>query len=167
LILAFDTYYFDNKAKTVCLCFDDWAASEPASIYSEILEGIEPYIPGKFYQRELPCILSLFHQVNTTDVDAIIVDGYVYINDKMDFGLGGHLYAALQQTIPVIGVAKSNFKTLDKFKFELFRGDSTNPLYISAIGIEMNKACHYVASMHGPYRFPTLLKSLDYLTKTF
>ena len=165
MILAFDTYYFDGKAKTVCLCFDSWVSIEPSKLYSEILSGIEDYIPGEFYKRELPCVLSLFRQVNTTDLEAIIVDGYVYVNDEMTFGLGGYLYATLQGKIPVIGVAKSNFKTLDKLKLALYRGNSNNPLFISSIGIEVNTAYDHIASMHGPYRFPTLLKMLDNLTK--
>jgi hypothetical protein len=28
MILAFDTYYFENKAKTVCIAFENWNEDE-------------------------------------------------------------------------------------------------------------------------------------------
>ena len=165
MILAFDTYYFDNRAKTVCLAFDAWNATRPTAIYTETLEGIAEYMPGQFYKRELPCILSLLQQVTLTDVEAIVVDGFVYLDDDQKPGLGYHLYDALQQKTHVIGVAKSNFATLNNLKLPLLRGDSANPLFITSIGIELQTAGQFVASMSGPYRIPTLLKMLDTETK--
>jgi deoxyribonuclease V len=165
LILAFDTHYFDNRAKTVCLAFDAWNASEPEALYTETLEGIAEYVPGQFYKRELPCILSLLQQVTLTDVEAIVVDGFVFLDDDQKPGLGYHLYDALQQKTHVIGVAKSNFATLNILKLPLLRGDSANPLFITSIGIELQTAGQFVASMSGPYRIPTLLKMLDTETK--
>ena len=165
MILAFDTYYFDNRAKTVCLAFDAWNATRPTAIYTETLEGIVEYMPGQFYKRELPCILSLLQQVTLTDVEAIVVDGFVYLDDDQKPGLGYHLYDALQQKTHVIGVAKSNFATLNNLKLPLLRGDSANPLFITSIGIELQTAGQFIASMSGPYRIPTLLKMLDIETK--
>lgn len=166
MILAFDTYYFDDQAKTVCLAFDTWNDTEAAAIYSEILEGIADYVPGQFYKRELPCILSLLRQINTAHVEAIVVDGFVYLDDEQTLGLGGHFYNALQQTIPIIGVAKSNFATLCKLKLPLLRGSSAQPLFITSIGIDLEVARQYIAAMAGSYRIPTLLKALDTETKT-
>lgn len=166
MILAFDTYYFDNRAKTVCLSFDDWDATHPAAFYTEIHEGIAEYVPGQFYKRELPCILSLLQQVSLVDVEAIIVDGYVYLDDEQKPGLGYYLHEALQHNIPVIGVAKSNFTTLNKFKLPLLRGDSANPLFITSVGTELQIAADNIAAMAGPYRIPALLKMLDMETKS-
>jgi deoxyribonuclease V len=165
LILAFDTYYFDNRAKTVCIAFETWESGAPAAIYTETLEGIADYVPGQFYKRELPCILSLLQQVPITNIDAIVIDGYVYLDDEQLPGLGGHLYNALQGKIPVIGVAKSNFATLHKLKLRLLRGNSANPLYITAVGVNLQAAGQYITDMAGPYRIPTLLKTLDTETK--
>ncbi len=95
MILAFDTYYFENQAKTVCLAFETLNSNKPNATYAETLEGIADYVPGQFYKRELPCILSLLKQINTADVEAIVVDGYVYLDDEQTLGLGGHLYNAL------------------------------------------------------------------------
>lgn len=164
MILAFDTYYFDDKAKTVCLAFDRWE-DEHYTVYSGVLAGVEPYTPGEFYKRELPCILGLLRTIDTRDVEAIIIDGYVFLDDTGKHGLGGHLYEALDGRIPVIGVAKTNFATLHRPKRALFRGGSQRPLYITAIGIDPDKAVGRIRTMSGTHRIPTLLKRLDGLTR--
>lgn len=166
MILAFDTYYDDHKAKTVCIQFEGWSATHAENSYTEILTHIEPYIPGEFFRRELPCILSLLRQADLRQAEAIIIDGYVYVNDDLQPGLGGHLYHALSGKVPVIGVAKSNFRGLDKMKLPLYRGESNNPLYITAIGMDPSQARDLIGQMSGPHRIPALLKSLDRLTRS-
>lgn len=166
MILAFDTYYFENKAKTVCLVFDNWNESDKFSTFTEILEDINEYIPGEFYKREMPCILSLFQNIHIPNIEAIIVDGFVFLDDHNKLGLGGHLYEALDCKIPVIGVAKTNFATITRNKMALCRGESKNPLYITSIGIDPEIATEKIRNMSGKYRIPTLLKELDRLTKT-
>jgi len=120
MILAFDTYYFDNKAKTVALQFGSWDDAESINVYTEILEGIAGYEPGAFYKRELPCILSLLQQIDLNQVACIIVDGFVYLDDDKKSGLGAHLYEAIGQKIPIIGVAKTNFATIEKLKMPIY-----------------------------------------------
>jgi deoxyribonuclease V len=165
VLLAFDTYYYDNKAKTVCLEFEEWNENKIFKIYSEITDNVEEYISGEFYKRELPCIISLLNQIDLKEVEAIIVDGFVYLDDDKKFGLGGYLYEKLNKEIPIIGVAKTNFATIEKHKKTLFRGESKKTLFITAIGIETEDALQKIESMDGEYRIPTLLKELDRLTK--
>lgn len=165
MILAFDTHYFDNKAKTVCIAFDGWTNSAKYEVYSEILDNVEDYISGEFYKRELPCILSLYKKINIEFVEAIIIDGFVFLDDFERLGLGGHLYKSLNSKVPIIGVAKTNFATIEKDKRELLRGKSINPLYITAIGIDLDKATELIDKMDGENRIPTALKKLDSLTK--
>jgi len=165
MILAFDSYYFDGKAKTVCLEFEDWADTDNFNVYTEVLEHVAEYVPGEFYKRELPCILSLIGKIDTENVSAIIVDGYVFLDDDGKLGLGGHLYEATAHRWPVIGVAKSNFATVDKSKIPVYRGDSNNPLFISSIGMDAETAAVHIKNMSGKFRMPTLLKKLDQLTK--
>ncbi|MES2617948.1 MAG: endonuclease V [Bacteroidota bacterium] len=165
MILAFDTHYFGNKAKTVCLAFESWNTCEKYEIYTEILENIEDYISGEFYKRELPCIMSLYEKIKFDNIEAIIIDGFVYLDDNGKLGLGGHLYEKLNSKIPVIGVAKTNFATIKINKRKLLRGQSINPLYITAIGIKLNEASELINSMSGKNRIPTTLKKLDTLTK--
>ncbi|HEX8561911.1 MAG TPA: endonuclease V [Flavobacterium sp.] len=163
MILAFDTYYFGNKAKTVCLKFDD--AEKYLQVYTEVLEDVAEYIPGEFYKRELPCIMSLINKMDVTNISCIIVDGFVFLDDNNKPGLGGYLYEALDRSIPVVGVAKTNFATIEKNKRLLFRGGSNNPLFITAVGIELDKAVNKIGSLKGNFRIPTLLKLLDRYTK--
>ena len=165
MILAFDTYYYDNKAKTVCLEFENWSENKNFKILTEIIDNIEEYIPGEFYKRELPCILSLLNKTDINNVEAIIVDGFVYLDDENKLGLGAYLYEKLDKRIPIIGVAKTNFATIEKNKKTLLRGKSKKPLFITAIGIELEDAVQKIERMDGEYRIPTLLKELDRLTK--
>ena len=165
MILAFDTYYTDNKAKTVCLSFESWANTQVFEIHTEVLEETEEYVSGEFYKRELPCILSLLKKINTEGLEAIIVDGFVFLDDNGKLGLGGHLYHYLEGKVPVIGVAKTNFATLVHNKRALTRGDSKKPLFITAAGTDLDEATTHIKNMPGAFRMPTLLKTLDTLTK--
>lgn len=165
MILAFDTYYFGNKAKTVCLSFDSWTKCEKFEVYSEILENVEEYTSGEFYKRELPCILSLIKKIEIENIEAIIVDGFVFLDDNQKLGLGGHLYKSLGSKIPILGVAKTNFAAIEKNKRKLLRGKSDNPLYITAVGIDLDNATEMIKNLSGQYRIPTILKTLDSLTR--
>jgi deoxyribonuclease V len=165
MILAFDTYYNNDKAKTVCLSFEGWDKEDHFIMNSEIIPQPEMYVSGEFYKRELPCILSLLLKLDLKEVDSIIVDGFVFLDDESKFGLGAHLYYALDKAIPVIGVAKRDFATIEKNKRKLCRGKSKNPLFITSIGIELEMAAQKIEGMKGEYRIPSLLKELDRLTK--
>jgi deoxyribonuclease V len=165
MILALDTYYQNDKAKTVCIRFHHWTDDQPADVLTEELDSVEEYQPGAFYKRELPCILSILKKTDVQDTEAIIIDGYVLLDDTGKHGLGGYLYEALNRKIPVIGVAKTNFANNTLHKKEVYRGDSQRPLYITTLGIPPDTACNYIRSMHGAYRIPTLLKTLDTLTR--
>ena len=171
MILAFDTYYFEDKAKTVCVLFEHWQDAVPLQIYDEVLTGIEPYQSGLFYKRELPCILSLLHRVKAQiqqTITAIVIDGFVFLDDQGKLGLGAHLYHHLEQlgqAVPVIGVAKSGFYDNTKNVLELLRGKSKKPLYITAIEMDIQRAFECVQEMHGAYRMPTLLQVLDIETR--
>ena len=165
MILAFDSYYFQGQARTVAVAFAHWEDEAPSGIYSEILAAPADYEPGAFYKRELPCILSLLRQIDLETLTCIIVDGYAILDDQGKPGLGGHLHAALLTRVPVIVVAKSNFQSLEKGKIALLRGQSQNPLYITACGMQPEQAADCIGRMHGPYRIPTLLSLLDRATK--
>lgn len=166
MILAFDTYYYDNQAKTVCLGFYDWADEKPARVFTETIDVPAEYEPGAFYKRELPCIVSLLKQIDLNSVNAIVVDGFVVLDDAGKPGLGGWLYEYLDQKIPVIGVAKTNFAQNIVNKRAVVRGLSSKPLFVTAIGMDLDAAANHVKNMYGDYRMPTLLKELDRLTKS-
>ena len=58
---------------------------------------------------------------------------YEYLDDDKKYGLGGYLYEKLNKEIPIIGVAKTNFASIEKNKKPLFRGDSIKPLFITSL----------------------------------
>lgn len=165
MILAFDTYYFQDKAKTVCLQFETWEDKQSYKIYTETADKVEEYTSGEFYKRELPCILSLIDKIEIHKIEAIVVDGFVILDDEKKPGLGAFLYTKLEEKIPIIGVAKNNFLKIKKEKRKVYRGISKKPLYVTSIGINVDIAAEKIKSMDGEFRMPTLLKQLDRLTK--
>lgn len=164
MILAVDVYYEGDTAKAVGILFN-WKDDKPAQILTADISKVAPYEPGHFYKRELPCIEALLEDVNMDDIEAIIVDGYVYASNTKAYGLGGHLWETIVRAKPVIGVAKTPFKNNEETCMEVQRGDSKKPLYVSAIGIDLAEAAVEVAGMHGEFRIPTILKELDRLTR--
>jgi deoxyribonuclease V len=99
-------------------------------------------------------------------LDCILIDGFVYLGKAREPGLGKHLRALLEQKVAVIGVAKTQFKDTPK-SCEVLRGNSRKPLYITADGINEDRAKFLIKSMHGKDRIPTLLKYVDRLCKSF
>ncbi len=164
MLLAIDVHYKATYAKTVGVLFH-WENENPLRIITDIINDFADYEPGQFYKRELPCILQLLQQVNLNSVEAIIVDGHVYIDNNKTFGLGGHLWHALDQKIPVIGIAKKPFHNTKQVCIPIYRGQSQNPLYMSCIGMDEQEALTKVQLLHGDYRIPTILKVLDRHTK--
>lgn len=164
MILALDSYY-PKDAYTVCLSFKNWTDEVPVEVLTEASPLTEEYEPGFFYKRELPCILSILKKVSLENVETIIIDGFVTLDDSGKFGLGGHLFEALHGTIPIVGVAKNDFINLIHNKRLVYRGSSSKPLYITALGMELDVAAGFISSMHGVFRIPTLLSKLDALTK--
>lgn len=165
MIYAFDTYYYENFAKTVCLAFENWNCDTESFIYFENPEITSGYESGAFYKRELPCILSLLKKIVLKDGDVIIVDGYVTLDNAGKLGLGGYLYQSLEKKYPIVGIAKNRFNSEDERRREVLRGESKTPLFLTAIGIDVDEIKSLIENMHGNYRIPTLLKKLDQLTR--
>ncbi|MGC1955675.1 MAG: endonuclease V, partial [Gammaproteobacteria bacterium] len=91
-------------------------------------------------------------------------DGYVYLGSKRRPGLGTHLFDAVGQRIPVIGVAKTLFRDTPEAT-AVFRGQSTRPLYVTAAGVPDELARQRIRGMHGGHRIPTLLQRVDRLCR--
>ena len=123
---------------------------------------VAPYRSGFFYERELPCLLTLLETLGGLPRH-LVVDGYVQLPGGRK-GLGEHLYEALEGACAVIGVSKTKIVD-DKISKEVLRGDSTQPLMVTALGMHLNDAAAAVLSMHGRFRIPTLLKRADRLAR--
>ena len=163
--LILDVGYKNNVAKVVGGFFNNWEDDELIRISHKIVEDINEYIPGEFYKRELPCILEFLKDYDLEQIQCIIIDGFIFLDDNQKKGLGAYLYKGLNNKIPIIGAAKSKFYNNTKNTIEIFRGESKNALYVSAIGIELDIAAKHIASMHGNFRLPNLIKQVDTETK--
>ena len=163
MILAVDVHYDSSRAFVAGVAFDHWPDPEPRCAYTSSVEHVSGYVPGRFYERELPCILQLLeeHQLRP---DCIVIDGYVYLDGFSKPGLGKHLYEALHRKTRVIGVAKNPFDAIPD-ECRLFRGNSERPLYITCAGEPLNRCKEWIASMHGTPRYPDLLKQVDLLSR--
>lgn len=164
--LAIDVKYNEETkiAKAVGILFN-WEDNKPREIIVDYIEDIQDYVSGAFYKRELPCLLKIIEKVDINQLEAIIIDGYIYIDNAFKYGLGGMLWEKLNKQIPIIGVAKTSFFKNKETTKEIFRGKSSKPLYVSAIGYDLDKAIQNITSMKGEYRMPTILKEVDRISK--
>ena len=161
--LATDVDYQKDRATAAGVLFRYWQDKNPVSEVISKVDQVKGYIPGQFYKRELPCILKLINE-HQLSPEYIIVDGYVFLDGNSAPGLGKYLYNALDKKIPVIGVAKTPFKGIAP-DYQIFRGDSKKPLFITAAGMPVKKAREYIIKMHGKHRIPALLKYVDLLAR--
>jgi len=159
-----DVDYREEEAVVACLLFEHWSAAQAVEAHTERVSPVEPYVPGQFYRRELPCLLEVLRPI-LHRLDTVIVDGHVWLSgdEPPKLGLGAHLYEALGGQVPVIGVAKTPYPGAPAA--EVRRGQSANPLYVTAVGLSLEEAARHVAQMHGPHRLPTLLKEVDRLCR--
>jgi deoxyribonuclease V len=163
MLACVDVDYRDEGAVAACVLFRDWADEAPGAERVERIARVEPYRPGQFYRRELPCLLAVLGPV-AEGLRAVVIDGYVWLRDESAPGLGGHLYEALGRAVPVVGVAKTRFRSAEVAR-PVLRGGSGRPLYVTAAGVSADEAAGHVRAMHGPYRTPTLLKRVDQLCR--
>jgi deoxyribonuclease V len=165
MIVAIDVHYKENTAKAVGALIQSWGDAAAFQHIIRYIGSVEEYEPGAFYKRELPCIMDVLSQIDLSGVSYIVVDGFVVLDDLDKPGLGAYVYESLHPKIPVIGVAKSNFHQNLKNVIPVLRGESNNPLYVTAVGVDLQQAAGFVKSMHGEFRLPTVLKEMDRITK--
>ena len=162
MIVAVDVDYRATEVVAAAVGFAAWT-DEHAAIEIVVTSDAPPapYESGRFYLRELPHVRAALALVAPHALDAIIVDGYVWLG--ADRGLGAHLHEALDRSVPVIGVAKTQF--VSATAIEVVRGTSARPLYVTATGIDAATAAAHVLAMHGEHRIPTLLRRVDQLAR--
>ncbi|MGA1841638.1 MAG: endonuclease V [bacterium] len=165
MIACMDTFYKDMSAVAACILFSDWTDKDIIRQFAGRIEGVKPYEPGRFYKRELPCLLHVLDKI-VEPIDIILIDGYVWLDGKKSPGLGAYLYETLGRSTPVIGVGKSRFKH-SGFAQKVYRGKSKRPLYITSVGIDPVIASGYIRKMHGDHRIPTMLRKVDQLCRFY
>ena len=159
MILIIDVHYYDDKARIAGIAFDDWLTDKESHVYISDYEGVADYKSGAFYKRELPCILKLIEEHNLQP-ELIIIDGYVWLDGVKQTGMGARLHDSLAIKTPIIGVAKNKHSALGA-GYDVVRGSSAKPLFVTAIGIDIDTAKSHIANMHGDFRQPTLIKKAD------
>lgn len=163
MILAVDAQYEGDEGRVAGILFEEWTQPRPDLCRTHLLKNVAPYEPGQFFKRELPGILLLVEHLREQVVpQCILVDSYVDLGPDHP-GLGRHLYEALGG-IPVVGVAKTPFKGAGGTA--VYRGQGKKPLIVTAAGVPEEVAARFVLRMHGTYRIPTLLKTVDRLART-
>jgi deoxyribonuclease V len=158
---AVDVSYRDDSAVAACVAFDAWSDGEPAWLVRETLPAAARYRAGRFFERELPCLMAVLGKA-AMPFEVILIDGYVHLRADQGAGLGARLAEALPYPAVVIGVAKSPLAIADRF-VPITRGRSRKPLLVSAIGCPVERAAALVVGMHGPFRIPTMLRLADRL----
>ena len=163
-IAFLDVTYTSGAAGVACLLADTWTTATPAKEISRRLQcAPEEYVPGEFYKRELPCLRAVIEDL-TPSPSILVIDGYVWLGPINAPGLGAHLFEALHAAMPIVGVAKTQYRN-DTWSQRVYRGKSRRPLYVTAVGLEIKAAAALVSSMHGKHRIPTLLKHVDRLAR--
>ena len=93
----------------------------------------------------------------------LIVDGYADPDPAGRPGLGAH--ARAEFGVPVIGAAKTAFRTAT-CAVPIVRGESSaRPLFITAAGMSRHQAADLVRHMAGRHRLPDALRRADALAR--
>ncbi len=100
MIACLDVDYREAAAYAAGIAFHDWPDTAPAAEKVISVVGVEPYQPGQFFRRELPCLLAVLREL--PPVAVVIVDGYVWLDGVSVAGLGAHLYQALEGKVAVM-----------------------------------------------------------------
>src|SRR4051812_46953481 len=94
MIAAVDVCYGSTDAVAACILFHAFTDEAPVDVLLSTIERVEPYEPGAFYRRELPCLLAVLALVKVP-LAAVVIDGYVWLSRDRNPGLGARLHDAL------------------------------------------------------------------------
>jgi len=125
-----------------------------------VIPQIPPYRPGEFYLRELPPLRAVLDGLS--GLGLLVVDGHADLDPGGRPGLGAHAHA--ESGIPVIGVAKSRFRTATH-AVPVVRGSSVHPLLVTTAGTPRADAADLVRHLAGRYRLPDALRRADLLAR--
>jgi deoxyribonuclease V len=125
-----------------------------------VVPRVPPYRPGEFYRRELPPLRAVLDDLS--GLGLLVVDGYADLDPGGRPGRGAHAHAEFG--IPVIGVAKSRFRTA-VHAMPVLRGSSARPLFVTAAGMPSADAADLIRRMAGRHRLPDALRRADTLAR--
>jgi len=161
LFVAVDVHYLhDSAARAAAVVAGERSFSRVTRTRTAMVRAGAPYKPGEFYLRELPPLRAVIPA--SADLALIVIDGYVDLDPGGRPGLGAYVHAEFGA--PVIGVAKTRFRTATHAA-QVFRGQSSRPLYVTAAGLTVAEAAGVVSEMAGQFRLPDALKLVDRLAR--
>jgi deoxyribonuclease V len=159
---AADVHYpRSGGARAAAVVAADAAFSVVLAEKTATVPQVAPYRPGEFFARELPPLRAVLHDVH--GLSLLVVDAYVDLDPADCPGLGARAHAEFG--VPVIGVAKTEFRTATH-AVAVRRGRSARPLFVTAAGIPVTEAADLVRHMAGPFRLPDALRRADALART-
>jgi deoxyribonuclease V len=160
-LAAVDVHYLrTGGARAAAVLAADAVFAHVLAERAAVLPLVLPYRPGEFYLRELPPLRAVLDGVS--GLGLLVVDGYADLDPGGRPGLGAHAHAEFG--IPVIGVAKSRFRTATH-AVPVVRGSSARPLFVTASGMPAADAADLVRRMAGRYRLPDALRRADLLAR--
>jgi deoxyribonuclease V len=140
---AADVHYpGTGGARAAAVLAADAAFAHVLAARTAVVPRVPPCQPGRFYLRELPPLHAVLDGLS--GLGLLVVDGYA---------------------IPVIGVARSRFRTA-AHAVPVVRGPAVRPLFITAAGMPVTDAADLVRRMAGRYRLPGALRRADTLART-
>jgi deoxyribonuclease V len=105
---AVDVHYLSTGgARAAAVLAADAAFARVLAERTALVPRVAPYRPGEFYLRELPPPRAVLADLD--GLGLLVVDGYADLDPGGRPGLGARAHAEFG--IPVIGVAKSRFRT--------------------------------------------------------
>jgi deoxyribonuclease V len=158
---AADVHYLGSGgARAAAVLAADAAFSVLLGEQITVVPEVMPYRPGEFYLRELPPLRAVLRGLR--GLSLLVVDGYVDLDPAGRPGLGARAHA--EPGVPVIGVAKSAFRTATH-AVPVLRGAATRPLFVTAAGMSRRDAADLVQAMAGRFRLPDALRRADALAR--
>src|SRR3984957_8703889 len=158
---AVDVHYLPaGGAQAAAVLAADAAFAHVLAERTAAVPRAAPYRPGEFSRRELPPIRAVLDELS--GLGLLVVDGYADLDPAGRPCLGAHAHAEFG--IPVIGVAKSRFRTATH-AVPVVRGSSARPLFVTAAGMPAADAADLVRRMAGRYRLPDALRRADTLCR--
>jgi len=158
---AVDVHYLrTGGARAAAVLAADATFAHVLAARTAVLPQVLPYRPGEFYLRELAPLRAVLDELS--GLGLLVVDGYADLDPSGRPGLGAHAHAEFG--IPVIGVAKSRFRTATH-AVPVVRGTSARPLFVTAAGMPAADAADLVRRMAGRYRLPDALRRADTLAR--
>ena len=159
---AVDVHYLSTGgARAAAVLAADATFAHVLAERTAVVPPVPPCRPGEFYLRELSPLRAVLDDLS--ELGLLVVDGYADLDPGGRPGLGAHAHAEFG--IPVIGVAKSRFRTATH-AVPVLRGSSARPLFVTAAGMPAADAAELVRRMAGRYRLLDALRRADTLART-